>query len=95
MTNVELEAHVEMMGPLRADRLLDGAQVAAYPLYLRHDARHAQDWWRRLVADAQQTVSAVKAATQRGALFSLNGIGMGFAELRAKLGERMGRGLVA
>lgn len=93
---MELEAHIEAMPALRADRLLDGAQVAAYPLYLQHAQRHAQDWWRRLVAQAQDTVSAaVQRATGRKPMFLFNGMAIEAGALKRKLGEALGRGLVA
>lgn len=93
---MELEAHIEGMHAVRANRLLDGAQVAAYPVYLQHDRRHAQDWWRRLVEQAQDTLASVTERISGGRpAFLLNGVAVGFRELKEKLGAALGAGSVA
>jgi hypothetical protein len=93
---VELEAHIEMMQSVRAERLLDAAQVATYPLHLQHAPQHAKAWWQRLISDAQDVVIAtVRQTAQRGARFSFNGLAVGVGELKTQLSEVLGGGLAA
>lgn len=92
---MELTAYIEAMNAIRAERLLDAAQVAAYPLHLQHAPRQAQDWWRRLLSDAQDTIAPLRETARRGARFTWNGAAVGFTELRSKLAAALGGGLSA
>lgn len=94
MTNVELDAHVDMMPAIRAERMLDAAQVAIYPFHAERTPEHAKSWWERLLSDARSTFRQVaKQQRTSRSLFSLNGVAVGFQELRAKLGSALGGGL--
>jgi hypothetical protein len=93
---VELEAHVEAMHVIRAERMLDAAQVAAYPLHLQHAPQQAKTWWQRLLSDAQDAmIATVRQTAQRGARFTFNGLAVGVGELKTKLAGALGRGLAA
>ncbi len=95
MTNTELEAHIEMMASVRAERVLDMAQAAAYPLYLQHAPDHAKWWWQRLLDDVNDVLQEVIRQPNKRALFTFNGVAISMAGLKEKLGQALGRGLSA
>lgn len=92
---MELEAHIEMMRSVRAERVLDAAQVATYPLHLQHAPDVAKSWWRGLMDDAQDTIRTARTAGARGPRFFFNGLAVGVGELKTKLAGALGRGLAA
>jgi hypothetical protein len=99
MTNCLFEAYVTMMPAIRAERMLDAAQVASYPLYLQHAAEQAKSWWQRLVDDTQTTLRQMVAGReqdgQRGPRFTFNGQGVSISALKERLAGALGRGLSA
>lgn len=93
MTNCLFDAHVAMMESVRAERVLDMAQAAAYPLYVRHSPRHAQKWWQGLMHDVNAVfVGTARGSMKRGAMFTFNGMSVGISTLRTKLSAALGQG---
>lgn len=95
MTNVELEAHIEAMPAIRAERLLDAVQVATYPLHLQHAPMAARAWWRQLMAETQDTIAEAVRSTHRAPRFVFNGVAVGVSNLKRKLAESLGGGFAA
>jgi hypothetical protein len=82
-------AHVKMMPKLRAEALLDAAEVASVP----HMGKEARGWWDRMIAAARGAVR--DAAARAFPMFTWNSQPVNSSEgLRRRFAEGVSGGRV-
>jgi hypothetical protein len=93
MTLGELMAYADEMEPLRAEWMLDAAQVAAYPTTMQFSPDAAGAWWDALATAARGGVAATVSAAKHVGGFMLNGVSTTFESLSAQLSRMLGGGV--
>jgi hypothetical protein len=93
MTRSEIAAYAEEMEPLRAEGMLDAAQVAIYPSTMQFAPDTAQAWWRGLAEAAAGAAMATADVARSVTGFVFNNVAVTFDQLKAKAASMLGGGL--